>query len=208
MTAAGPELRKDALSGRWVIFAPERKNRPDDFHRFTGVARITSPTACPFCEGHEQATPPELYALRRPGTKPDGPGWQVRVVPNKFPAVRPGPHRRETRAGLFASQSGAGSHEVIVDAPEHGREWADLSIDRVRKILGVYRKRVALAEKTPGIRFVQMFKNKGREAGASLTHSHTQIIALPVVPVDIRREAARAARERRRSGWTAAGAPH
>jgi len=200
MDAVGPELRRDELSGRWVIFAPERLNRPSDFHRLSGAARVSSSRTCPFCEGHEGMTPPEIFALRRPESEPNGPGWRVRVVPNKYPAVGPGRPIHKPKTGLFEARSGGGTHEVIIDAPEHGREWPGLSLERVGEILRVHRDRVALAEKRAGVRFVQLFKNKGREAGASLSHSHTQIIALPVVPVDVLGESLRVEREFRRTG--------
>jgi UDPglucose--hexose-1-phosphate uridylyltransferase len=197
MVSAGPELRKDRLEGRWVIFAPERMNRPHDARV---SPRPSPPRSCPFCPGNEGGTPPEIAALRARGSRPDGRCWRVRVIPNKFPAVRPDAGKFRSAADPSLIRPAKGIHEVVIDTPRHGREWPDLGAAAVRDVLRVCRDRVAAAERTAGIRHVQMFKNKGFQAGASLSHAHTQIIGLPLVPDDIRREALRSAREFRREG--------
>jgi UDPglucose--hexose-1-phosphate uridylyltransferase len=201
MEANGPELRRDRLAGRWVIVAPERLGRPIDFHPVVHAARPSSSRTCPLCPGHEKHTPPESFALRPRRSAPDGPGWRVRAIPNKFPALGREDRGAMGHAGLpFPSLPGIGAHEVVVDTPEHGREWADLPLGQVRAVLEVYRHRMAALGQAVPVRFIQLFKNKGREAGASLSHSHSQIIAMPVVPDDAAREAARAKREMVRTG--------
>jgi UDPglucose--hexose-1-phosphate uridylyltransferase len=197
MLPAEPELRKDRLEGRWVIFAPERINRPHDAR----VSFHPSPSrSCPFCPGREDGTPPEIAALRARGSRADGPGWKVRVIPNKFPALHRDAGECHSAFDPSLIRPARGIHEVVIDTPRHGLEWPDLSSVAVGDILRVCRDRVAAAERSPGIRHVQLFKNKGSSAGASLSHAHTQIIGLPLVPDDIRREAVRFARELRRGG--------
>ena len=185
----GSELRRDPLDGRGVIIAPGRTSRPNDFLSGRAGRIRDSRTTCPFCEGRERETPPEIEAVRKDGSAPDRPGWKVRVVPNKFPALAPSigtaPAERFLRG---IAEEGIGVHEVVVDSPDHDREWADLPVDRLRDVLGVFRSRLRALESRPEIRYVQLFKNRGAEAGASLRHPHTQILALPLVPRQIRDE--------------------
>jgi UDPglucose--hexose-1-phosphate uridylyltransferase len=184
------ELRQDPLSGRWVIIAAERGKRPDDFRPAAAEAerREAAPAFCPFCAGNETKTPPEVEALREPGTRPDTPGWRVRVVPNKYPALTPGgPPVRRVR-GLYESMDGIGVHEVIIDSPDHARELTDLPLSHVKEALEVYVRRIRGLENDPAYRYVQLFKNKGREAGASLSHPHTQIVATPITPKRVKEE--------------------
>lgn len=182
------EIRRDPLDGRGVIVAPGRSARPNDFRAGgPGFGR----KACPFCEGREGETPPEIEAVRPGGSASDGPGWKVRVIPNKFPALTPS--GRMPPAGRFypeTADEGDGVHEVVVDSPDHEREWADMTPALVRNILSVFRSRLRALESRPGVRYVQIFKNRGAEAGASLRHPHTQILALPIVPPHIRSEMA------------------
>lgn len=183
------ELRKDLISGRWVIIATERSKRPDDF-RPTAVAAPVPEAAgfCPFCEGNEGKTPPEIFALRAAGTAPDSPGWTVRVVPNKFPALTPGPPPPRATQGIFQSMEGRGVHEVVIENPNHGLELADLPAAHVRDILGVFQARIRDIESDLHYQYVQVFKNKGKEAGASLSHPHSQIVATPIIPKRVKEE--------------------
>jgi len=182
------QLRKDLISGRWVIIASERSKRPDDF-RGAGEAKPESGDCfCPFCAGNESKTPPEVYALRGEGTAADQPGWTVRVVPNKFPALDRGEKPERHQDGLFESISGVGVHEVVIETPEHGRELSDASPDGLREVLETIRSRIVSIEREKQYQYVQVFKNKGRAAGASLSHPHTQIIATPIIPKRIKEE--------------------
>src|SRR5262245_17912464 len=111
-----PELRKDPITGRWVIIAADRHKRPNDFRiERASVARVES---CPFCPGHESMTPPEVLAFRSGGGPPNGAGWEVRVVPNKFPALRVGGALDLEGEGLFDRMNGFGAHEVIIETPD------------------------------------------------------------------------------------------
>jgi len=177
------ELRKDVISGRWVIIASERSKRPDDFRPAAAPATAEGATPfCPFCAGSEAKTPAEVFALRTPGTPPDTPGWRVRVVPNKFPALERGQPPPRHPNILFPRLPGVGVHEVVIENPDHKLELADLPVNHLRDVLRVYQDRTRSIEEALHYQYVQIFKNKGKEAGASLSHPHSQIIATPVVP--------------------------
>jgi UDPglucose--hexose-1-phosphate uridylyltransferase len=182
------ELRKDLVTGRWVIIASERSKRPDDFRPAGAVPKEEASAFCPFCEGNESKTPPEVFALRGEGTAPDGPGWRVRVVTNKFPALSPGAPPPKPEGGLFQSMPGVGVHEVVIENPDHAKELADLDTDRIRDVLEVFRSRIKAIEENFHYQYVQIFKNKGKEAGASLSHPHSQIVATPIVPKRVKEE--------------------
>lgn len=173
------ELRQDPIQKRWVIIATERAARPTDFEV---VPESEKANACPFCEGHEDQTPGELFAYRKEGTVPNRPGWKVRVVPNKFPALRTEGHPERHGVGLYATMNGVGAHELIVETPDHGASLADLDNDHIFHILATYRRRIIDLKKDPRFKYILIFKNHGAVAGASLRHPHTQLIALPVTP--------------------------
>lgn len=184
------QLRKDIISGRWVIVAAERSKRPDDF-RPAQPAEAKPAEArgfCPFCAGNESKTPPEVFALRADGTRPDESGWSVRVVPNKFPALTRGAAPARQDNGLFTWMDGVGVHEVVIENPDHDLELADLPHDHIRAVLKVFQDRIRSIEEDLPYKYVQVFKNKGKEAGASLSHPHSQIVATPIVPKRIKEE--------------------
>ena len=191
------ELRKDIISGRWVIIAQERSKRPDDFRPYFSEKEQSTPAFCPFCSGNESKTPPEIFSLRREGTKKDKPGWWVRVVANKFPALKRGTQPVAHEEGIFKWMDGVGVHEVVIETPEHDRELPDLPLYHFIGILDTYRERVRSIEKEPQYRYVHVFKNRGRDAGASLSHSHSQIIATPIIPKKLGEELWSSARLRR-----------
>lgn len=183
------ELRKDLISGRWVIIATERSRRPDDFRPAGGLPRAPEPHGfCPFCPGDEGKTPPEVFALREAGTAPDTPGWKVRVVPNKFPALNRGTTPPKRTRGIYEWMEGVGVHEVIIENPDHDRELADLPETHIREVLWVLQQRIKAIEEDLHYQYVQMFKNKGKEAGASLSHPHSQLVATPIVPKRVKEE--------------------
>jgi UDPglucose--hexose-1-phosphate uridylyltransferase len=175
-----PELRKDPVVGRWVIIATERVRRPSDF-AVPRYPRKGGP--CAFCAGHESETPPEILAYRDADGEPDGPGWRVRVVPNKFPALRIEGELERRGLGIYDLMNGVGAHEVIVESPDHERGLAALPASAVAEVLGAYRDRIEDLKRDDRFRSVLVFKNHGVEAGASLEHPHSQLIATPVVPL-------------------------
>ncbi|MBN9118663.1 MAG: DUF4921 family protein [Planctomycetes bacterium] len=210
-----PELRRDPVTGRWVLIAPERANRPialtgaNPRHRTDGER-----VPCPFCAGQEHDTPDETFAIRAPGSPPNGPGWRLRVVPNKFPAVRPNaaaappvgtpgpmgargllddeayrpPRGVPDEHPLFNSAPAIGFAEVLIDCPEHVDDPTQLSDEQLRDVFRAYRERMIALAADPRLAHVAVFKNVGAEAGASLGHTHSQLVATPVVPALLRSE--------------------
>jgi UDPglucose--hexose-1-phosphate uridylyltransferase len=174
-----PELRKDPIHGRWVIIATERGRRPSDF-----AIEHSHPTGgfCPLCEGNEDKTPPEVLSYRNNGTPPDSPGWSLRVVPNKFPALRIEGDLDREGEGMFDKMNGVGAHEVVIETPLHEETLATLPFKAVENVLWAYRQRILDLRGDQRLRYVLVFKNHGVAAGASLEHSHSQLIALPIVP--------------------------
>jgi UDPglucose--hexose-1-phosphate uridylyltransferase len=179
------ELRKDPVTGRWVIISTERRKRPTDF-RLESV-HVTPDEACPFCEGHEQMTPRELLS-RRNGSPRDGAGWSLRVVPNQFPVLRVEGTLDRQGEGLFDKMNGIGAHEVIIESPRHSDTLATLDEAAVEGVLWACRERVQDLKQDRRFRYIIIFKNHGAAAGASLDHSHSQLIALPIVPREVRDE--------------------
>ena len=175
-----PELRKDPISRRWVIISTERAARPTDF-KHEAIA-VNDVERCPFCEGREAQTPPEIFAIRRDGTAPNGPGWRVRVVSNKFPALRIEGHTERSREGIYTRMDGVGAHEVIIETVEHHTHLGLLPVDHVADVIRAYLQRYRDLRNDPRFAYALLFRNHGRTAGASLSHPHSQLIALPVVP--------------------------
>ena len=180
-----PELRKDPIIGRWVIISTERGKRP---HDFVVEPEVTKGGFCPFDEGNEHTTPPEVLAYRAPGTEPNTPGWQLRVVNNKFPALATEGHLDRAGEGMFDKMNGVGSHEVIIESPDHRLTLATIPVEGFYRVLTAYRDRIMALSEDPRFRYVLIFKNQGRAAGASLEHSHCQLIALPIVPELVQEE--------------------
>jgi len=177
-----PELRYDPLQHRWVIIATEREARPSDLHDSTKYNRVK---VCPFCEENESSTPPEIWAIRDPHTQANTPGWKVRVVPNKYPALNIGPEGKRIGVGYYDMIEGTGAHEVIIETPQHDVSLADLPPEHIKWVLVSYRERLKDLYKDPRLKYVLIFKNHGRRAGASLAHSHSQLIATPIVPRNV-----------------------
>lgn len=179
------ELRKDPIIGRWVIISTERGKRPVDF---PSVPVASKGGFCPFDVGNEDKTPPEVFAFREPGTEPDQPGWRVRVVPNKFPALAIEGEMLRRGDGVFDRMSGIGAHEVVIETPEHGRVLCELETGWIEEILKAFIQRVDDLKKDRRFRYILIFKNHGEQAGASLEHTHTQLIATPIVPKRVAEE--------------------
>jgi UDPglucose--hexose-1-phosphate uridylyltransferase len=164
-----PEWRHDPLTGQRILISPERAERP-----------LKPGVSCPFCEGHESETPPEVLAYRNPKSAPNGPGWRVRVVPNRYAAVR-------MDAGRLG-EPGVGVAEVFVECPRHETRLRNLARDQVADVLRAWRDRVRYWGDESPLRFAQVFHNEGPAAGASVDHCHSQLIAIPFVPPEVERE--------------------
>jgi UDPglucose--hexose-1-phosphate uridylyltransferase len=176
-----PELRHDPIQKRWVIIASERGRRPDDFPRQSDPA---AGGFCPFCEGNESKTPPEIMAIRN-GSGPNQPGWQVRVVPNKFPALRIEGGLDRKGFGIHDRMNGVGAHEVIIETPQHHLKMADMPVHELERVIWTYRERLNDLMRDHRLKYILIFKNYGAAAGASLAHPHSQLIATPVTPLTL-----------------------
>jgi UDPglucose--hexose-1-phosphate uridylyltransferase len=169
-----PEIRVDPLSGLRTIVAPDRANRDAD-------------PRDPFAQGNESLTPPERYAIRPDGSAPDGPGWLVRVFPNRFPALTADaePIGRDARPDLFTAVAGAGDHEIIVNSPRPVTALAALEPDELSRAVEVWRERMRAH---PQAAALHLFVNEGAASGASRPHTHAQLLALDFVPALLARE--------------------
>lgn len=174
-----PELRKDPVTGRWVIISTERGMRPINYEKRVKEKKSGQ---CPFCEGNEQHTPPEILAYRSNGSEPNSKGWMLRVVPNKYPALQIEGELNREGEGMYDKMNGIGAHEVIVESPDHNMSLAKMSEKNIENIFWAFRDRVLDLKRDKRFRYILIFKNEGESAGATLEHTHSQLIALPIVP--------------------------
>ena len=174
-----PELRKDPVIGRWVIISSERGKRPSDFE---DLEEHRKNEFCPFCYGHEDNTPPEIFALRPDNSKANSPGWKLRVVPNKFPALRIEGQLNRQGEGIYDKMNVIGANEVVIETPDHIKGLADLEISGISDVFRIFRERTIDLKKDTRLKYVMIFKNHGKAAGASLDHAHSQLIATPIIP--------------------------
>lgn len=173
-------LRFDQTTSDWVIFAPSRARRPHEFRGGGPPPPASNDRAgCPFCPGNEALTPHEIFAERAAS---DG-NWLVRVIPNKFPALRiEEDDRRHDEGGGLRFMNGCGAHEIIIESPDHSRELADQPVDQIQRVLKAAQLRAQDLMRDPRFQMVTIFKNHGASAGTSMKHPHWQLIATPVVP--------------------------
>ena len=150
-----PELRRDPVTGRWVIISTERAKRPSDFIREQVLPKGIG--VCPFCPGNEDRTPPEILAYRENG----GPSWQLRVIPNKFPALRVEGQLSRQGDGIYDRMNGVGAHEVIIETPEHKISLGELSEKRIEDLFWAFRDRVLDLKRDHRLRYMLRFKNHG-----------------------------------------------
>ena len=172
------ELRKDPITERWVVMGTS----PVGEVVFHGGTRPPERGTCPFCPGNEGKTPPEIIAYREKGSPVNGPGWWVRVFPNRAPVLHVEGDLERRGIGVFDLMNGVGAHEVLVESPEHEIGLSQMSEGQIEKIFCAYRDRILDLQKDRRLRYIQVFKNHGMEAGALLAHPHSQLIALPIVP--------------------------
>ena len=177
------ELRRDPITGRAVIIAPERLIS-------TRLWRPAAPPAgngdvCPFCEGQEHLAGREILAWREAGQSYDGPGWRVRVVPSRLPALRVESSYAEPTTTFFQTLGGLGAHEVIIESPQHTADWSTMSADEIRTVLWAWRERMRDLRRDIRLKTFLIVKNVGVEAGATLAHPHSQLLALPFVPLHL-----------------------
>ncbi len=193
------ELRKDYLLNRWVVIATERSRRPTDFVKQKAEPAQTS--VCPLCVGNEHMTPPAimLYLKQNEEIKKDkdhdglrSKNWMVRVIPNLYPAFAP-PKEQANQLQIMKSENfghAVGHHEVLVESPNHNEDPADAELPQLKHLINAYIDRLRELAAKPYVQYVSIFRNYGREAGASLSHAHSQIIAMPIVPRIVEEEMA------------------
>jgi UDPglucose--hexose-1-phosphate uridylyltransferase len=162
------------------VVAPARARRPGA-PRAAAQDAADDPVGCPFDEGRETATPPETFAIGPPGRPPDTPGWRVRVVPNKFPAFGPWPRDGDRPEGLLARRAAVGRQEVVVHSPRHVRTIAELGVRELELVAETWQARAEAAREAE-FRYVHALVNEGAGAGASLPHTHSQLVWLEEVP--------------------------
>ena len=178
------ELRKDPIVGRWVIIAPERADRPQTIEE----AELNTFANDPFLEGREEITTPEIFAIRSAGTRPNGPGWKVRVIANKYPALGVDGDLESRGDGMYDVMHGVGAHEIIVECPHAEANLSHLPAEAVRDVLLAYQSRLNDLKRDTRLIHALIFKNKGARAGASQSHAHSQLIVTPIVPITIQEE--------------------
>lgn len=201
MTASGPQFRTDVLTGQQVIVAPLRWHRPSASMPDPPLSSLLDP----FAEGRESETPDERFAIRADDSEPNGPGWLLRVVPNRYPSVTPvsmnGLTCSETgEPEMFPCRPACGEHDVVIECPDNRSRMAELSPAEIQQTLIAWRTRMQQLMQLPSICSVAIFRNEGFSAGASLAHCHSQILATTaLMPLDVARHE-RAIRHRSATG--------
>ncbi|MCK4224931.1 MAG: DUF4931 domain-containing protein [candidate division Zixibacteria bacterium] len=181
-----PTLRRDPITGRWVINPDGEKDRPSSLIE---MEKLIQKGICPFCEGNERYTPPEIFALRPKGSKKDGPGWEVRVMPNISPALRVELELDRRAERMYDLMNAVGAHEVIIETPQHIPNLADLEVSQIKKVTQTYKQRISDLKKDKRLRSIFVFKNYGERAGSSpIKHAHSQLIGVSVTPKNLKEE--------------------
>jgi UDPglucose--hexose-1-phosphate uridylyltransferase len=188
-----PELRNNPLTGDWVIMALQRSHRPGA--DISDEKRDDS--SCPFCPGNESITPPEIWAVGRESSKPDSPGWKLRVVPNLYPALSPQQEEKKIISGTRHAYTAKGHHDIVVQTPDHYRYIKDMTVGEIRLMLSAFKRRYRELAEAPYVREINIIANVGEEAGASLEHPHSQIFAIPLVSPLMRDELESMERQKR-----------
>jgi len=178
-----PELRKDPITGRWVIISTDRSKRPSDFLRESAVQK--GAPYCPFCPGNESKTPSEILAYRPNHGPRDSAGWTLRVVPNKFPVLGIEGNLDRQADGMFDKMNGIGAHEVVIETPNHAETLVTMPPKNVEELLWAFRDRILDLKQDRRFKYILVFKNHGEIAGASLEHPHSQLIAMPILPKQV-----------------------
>jgi UDPglucose--hexose-1-phosphate uridylyltransferase len=174
------EIRYDRLNDQYVIMAPERLFRPN--LECNDPKQISTITVCPFCEGNEDLTPSEIFAIRDNGVNDSS--WKTRVIPNLYKALQVELSGRSKRDGLFESMPGIGAHEILIDTPKHDGAFYSMSASEIENWLRTLIIRMEDLKNDQRLIYLSIFKNYGRDAGATQEHPHTQLLALPIMPTN------------------------
>lgn len=177
------EIRRDLVKNNWVAITADMALKPNDFPiNRQGMEATVNHQFCPFCEGNESFTPPEIMACRHDGMPANSAGWSIRVIPNKFSSFQLEGVLEKTRSGIYSNFNGVGRQEVIVENPKHNLELHEFDQAKFEQVLQIFRHRINDLSQDERIKYIQIYKNRGIFAGASLSHSHSQIMGLPFVP--------------------------
>ncbi|MEA1961847.1 MAG: DUF4931 domain-containing protein [Bacillota bacterium] len=178
------EIRRDLVKNNWVAVAADRALKPNDFPIAKKGVEASAENAgfCPFCEGNEHFTPPEIAVYGRNSSEANTPGWLIRTIPNKFSAFPLVGDLEKKTTGIYTNYNGLGQHEVIIETPEHGSGFHSFDVERIEMIAAMLKERYNCLREDPRIKYIQIYKNCGMFGGASLEHSHSQIVGLPFVP--------------------------
>ena len=174
------EFRRDPIIGHWVLVHTEDSLAPEGYDE--GKHTLRQAAICQFCPGKEYLTPPEVDAVRDGGSGPNQSGWRVRVISNKFPALKIEGDINKRLSGMYQLANGVGAHEVILETPEHAKQTAGLSVPELADVIRKYQSRINDLSGDKRFKYIIVFKNYGEAAGASIEHAHSQIIALPMIP--------------------------
>jgi len=188
-----PQLRKNPITREWVIIATERSRRPSDFAQVEDTDPASRPAtseSCPFCPGNEEKTPPEVLAFRGTPEVANSQGWWVRVVPNKFAALAIEGTLDRSGYGTYDFMNGVGAHEVIIETPEHNKCMGTIAPRQAEEVWWAITQRMLDLRRDPRFKYACLFRNHGRVAGTSLEHPHSQLVALPMVPMEVMTEIA------------------
>jgi len=180
-----PTLRRDPITGRWVINPDSPKEQPSGL---VEMQKILPEGICPFCEGNERYTPPEIFVLRDKNRPKNGPGWEVRVVPNTSPALKVELDLDRRAERMYDLMNAMGAHEIIIETPKHIANLADLEVGQVKKVVETYKERIADLKKDERLRSIFIFKDYGEKTSSSIKHTHSQLIAVSVTPKNLKEE--------------------
>ncbi len=182
------ELRRDAVSGRWTIILIGEEVKVEDLLSVSYLANMQPQETCPFCEGNENLTPPEIFAIRSDDSRPNTPGWKIRVIPDRNPILQRHGDIDNRAEGMYDVLNGIGAHEILIEHPHHNINIPEFSVAYMVDILKTMQFRIKELKKDPRFRYVLIHKNYGEATGNTLKHAYSQILATPITPRRIRDE--------------------
>jgi len=176
-----PELRLNMITREWVIVAKEKMKKPESFIKPEGKKKHPEYVdICPFCPGNEEKAPGEVYRIH------DEKGWKIRVILNKFSILSKDGERRRINTEMKKRVNGVGRHEVIVETPLHNQVMATMPVEQLKEVIQTYKERMIELYKDPRVEYVIIFKNSGHDSGTPIEHPLSQIVGMPITPLEIR----------------------
>jgi len=182
------ELRRDPVSGRWTIVLTGEDVKIEDLLSVSHPAAKQPNETCPFCEGNESLTPPEIFAIRQPDSRSNSPGWKIRVIPDRNPILQKHGDIDNRAVGIYDVLNGIGAHEILIEHPHHNTNIPEFSVDHMADVLKTMQFRIKELKQDPRFRYVLVHKNYGEATGNTLRHAYSQILATPITPRRIRDE--------------------